>query len=114
MSRSGTLAAFAAVGLLVARVTAPSAGHDDQKEGMAAVHRPDGLTVISGTFHLGMGDTFDAAKAEALPAGTYGTWPAGMKHFVHAKGETVVQFHGDGPWAITYLDPADDPRNKKK
>ena len=30
------------------------------------------------------------------------------------KGETVVQFHGDGPWAIAYLDPADDPRTKKK
>ena len=165
MSRSGTLTALAAVVVLVARVPAPSAGHDDKKEAMAAVHRPDGLkwqdgppslppgakfavlegdpakpgpfvfrvkvpdgykipphthpkpervTVISGTFNLGMGDTFDATKTEALPAGTYGTWPAGMKHFVHTKGETVVQFHGDGPWTITYLDPADDPRTKKK
>jgi len=72
------------------------------------------VTVVSGTFNLGMGDKFDAAKLEAMPAGTYGTWPAGMKHFVSVKGETVVQFHGDGPWTITYLDPADDPRNKKK
>ena len=72
------------------------------------------MTVIAGTFNLGMGDTFDATKTEALPAGTYGTWPVGMKHFVWVKGETVVQFHGDGPWIINYLDPADDPRNKKK
>ena len=72
------------------------------------------LTDISGTFHLGMGDRFDAANAEPLPAGTYGTWPAGMKHFVWAKGETVVQFHGDGPWVINYLNPADDPRAAKK
>lgn len=71
------------------------------------------VTVISGTFNLGMGDTFDATKTEALPAGTYGTWPAGMKHFVWVKGETVVQFHGDGPWVIEYLNPADDPRKKK-
>jgi quercetin dioxygenase-like cupin family protein len=72
------------------------------------------VTVIAGTFNLGMGDRFDATKTEALPTGTYGTWPPGMKHFVWVKGETVVQFHGEGPWTINYLDPADDPRNKKK
>jgi len=44
---------------------------------------------------------------------TYGHWPAGMKHFVKAKGETVLQFHGTGPWSIQYVNPADDPRNKK-
>ena len=76
--------------------------------------KPERVTVISGTFHLGMGDTFDPKKGEALPAGTYGTWPAGMKHYVWVKGETVVQFHGDGPWVITYENPADDPRNNKK
>jgi quercetin dioxygenase-like cupin family protein len=75
--------------------------------------KPERVTVISGTFHLGMGDTFDPAKGQELPAGTYGTWPPGMKHFVWVTGETVVQFHGDGPWTINYLNPADDPRNKK-
>jgi quercetin dioxygenase-like cupin family protein len=72
------------------------------------------VTVISGTFNLGTGEKFDAAKGEALPAGSYGTWPAGMKHYVWATGETVVQFHGEGPWVIEYLDPADDPRKGKK
>lgn len=76
--------------------------------------KPERVTIISGTFNLGMGGTFDATKGEALPAGTYGTWPAGMKHYVWVKGETVVQFHGDGPWTITYLNPADDPRAQKK
>src|SRR5262245_46882506 len=112
MSRLGTLAALAVVVVLVSRLPAPSSGHDD-KNPMAALHRPDGLkwqdvppslppeakfallegdppkpgpfvfrvkvpdgyripphthpkaervTVISGTFHLGMGDTFDATK----------------------------------------------------
>jgi hypothetical protein len=51
-----------------------------------------------GTVNPVMGDAFDAAKTEAVPGDTSGTWPAGMKHFVWAKGETVVQFHGDGPW----------------
>jgi len=49
----------------------------------------------------------------ALPAGTYGYWEAGMKHFVWIKGETIVQFHGMGPWKIEYVNPADDPRNQK-
>lgn len=74
--------------------------------------KPERVTVISGTFNLGMGDKFDAGKGEAMPAGTYGTWPAGMKHYAWTKGETVVQFHGDGPWKIEYVNPDDDPRKK--
>ena len=72
------------------------------------------VTVVSGTFNFGMGDKFEQAATQAMPAGTFGFWPAGMKHFAWAKGETVVQFHGDGPWVIDYLDPADDPRKQKK
>jgi quercetin dioxygenase-like cupin family protein len=75
--------------------------------------KPERVTVISGTFHLGMGDMFDSTKGEVLPAGTYGSWPAGMKHYVWVKGETVVQFHGDGPWKIIYVNPEDDPRKRK-
>ncbi|MBA4066569.1 MAG: cupin [Isosphaera sp.] len=65
--------------------------------------KPERVTVISGTFNLGMGEKFDATTTEALPTGTYGTWPAGKKHYVWVKDETVVQFHGDGPWEIVYL-----------
>jgi quercetin dioxygenase-like cupin family protein len=55
------------------------------------------ITVLSGTFHIGMGDKFDEKAAKAMSAGTYGHWPAGMKHFVWTKGETILQFHGMGP-----------------
>jgi quercetin dioxygenase-like cupin family protein len=72
------------------------------------------VTVISGTFNIGMGDKFDEKKTRLMPAGTFGHWPAGMKHFVWAKGETVLQFHGTGPWSIKYVNPEDDPRNQKK
>lgn len=72
------------------------------------------ITVIAGTFNVGMGDSFDRARMTAMPAGSYGYWPAGMKHFVCAKGETIVQFHGAGPWGIEYVNPADDPRNRKR
>ena len=72
------------------------------------------VTVISGKFNLGMGDKFDQASGREMPAGTFGYWPAGMKHFAWANGETVVQLHGIGPWAINYVNPMDDPRNQKK
>lgn len=71
------------------------------------------VTVIQGTFNIGMGEKFDAAAAKPMAAGTYGFWEAGMKHFVFVKGETIVQFHGMGPWMINYVNPADDPRNVK-
>src|SRR5207249_2110974 len=51
------------------------------------------VTVISGTFHIGMGATFDQAKGRIMPAGTFGYWRTGMKHFVWTKGETILQFH---------------------
>ncbi len=70
------------------------------------------VTVISGTFHIGEGGTFDPKAGREMPAGTYGFWPAGMKHFVWTKGETVIQFHGMGPWSIAYVDPKDDPRRR--
>jgi len=72
------------------------------------------VTVISGIFNLGMGEKFDENATTPLPAGSYGCWPPGMKHFVWAKGETIVQFHGMGPWSIVYVDPKDDPRQGLK
>jgi quercetin dioxygenase-like cupin family protein len=72
------------------------------------------VTVISGTFNIGMGDAFNEKATKIMPAGAFGYWPAGMKHFVWAKGETVLQFHGIGPWSIKYVNPDDDPRNQKK
>lgn len=72
------------------------------------------VTVISGTFNFGMGDKFDQKATKEMPAGTFGHWPAGMKHFAWVKGETIVQLHGMGPWRIEYLNPADDPRKAAK
>ena len=72
------------------------------------------VTVISGTFNFGMGDKFDQTATQEMPAGTFGFWPAGMKHFAWAKGETVLQLHGIGPWTIEYVNPADDPRKAKE
>ena len=72
------------------------------------------ITVISGTFHLGMGDKFDESAAHQMTAGSFAVMPAGMKHFAWFTGETVVQIHGMGPFEIKYVNPADDPRQAKK
>lgn len=70
------------------------------------------VTVIRGTFNMGLGDTFDASKGKALPRGSFSVMPANTNHFAFTKEETVVQLHGIGPWGINYVNPADDPRKK--
>jgi len=67
-------------------------------------------TVIAGTFSMGMGEKFDAASTKALPTGGYALMPAEMRHFAWTKQGATVQVHGIGPFALTYVNPADDPR----
>jgi quercetin dioxygenase-like cupin family protein len=69
------------------------------------------ITVISGAFWMGMGGKYDAAQMKELPAGSFAVMPLGHQHFAMTKVETVVQVHAVGPWGITYVNPADDPRN---
>ncbi len=72
------------------------------------------VTVISGDFHLGMGDKLDEEKSVLLTAGGYAEAPAKMNHYAWASSPTIVQVHGQGPFAITYVNPADDPRSKSQ
>ncbi len=69
----------------------------------------ENVTVISGTFHLGMGATFDDTKGQEMPTGSFGFIGPHMQHFAWATGETVVQVHGMGPFKLVYVNPADDP-----
>jgi quercetin dioxygenase-like cupin family protein len=70
------------------------------------------VTVISGTLNLGTGDKIDEAKTKSLSAGSVAIMQPKTNHFGWAKEETVVQVHGVGPWGLTYVNPADDPRKK--
>jgi quercetin dioxygenase-like cupin family protein len=72
------------------------------------------VTIISGILYLATGEALDRNSAKKLSAGSFGYWPAGMKHTAWSEGETVIQLHGIGPWQINYVNPADDPRNVKK
>ena len=67
------------------------------------------VTVISGDFHFAMGDKLDEAKAEKLGSGGFVDLPAKMNHYAFMSTETVVQIDSEGPFAITYVNPADDP-----
>jgi len=67
-------------------------------------------TVISGTINLGMGETADRSSAKAVPTGSFFAMPPGMAHFAYFDEETVLQLTTNGPWGITYINPADDPR----
>jgi hypothetical protein len=59
-----------------------------------------------------MGDTFDKAAMKALPAGGYALLPADMRHFAQARTAATVQVEGVGPFALTYVNPADDPSKR--
>lgn len=74
----------------------------------------ESITVLSGTFYIGTGDTLDESKGMAMAAGAFSAMPAKMRHFVWFKGDTEIEIHSMGPFQITYVNPADDPRNAKK
>ena len=71
------------------------------------------VTVLSGTFAFGMGERFDKASMKDLPAGGYALMPAEMRHFAMATTAATIQNHGQGPFALTYVNPADDPSKRE-
>lgn len=70
------------------------------------------VTVLKGTFKVGMGEKFDASAMVPLPAGTFAALEPGTRHFAEMQGETILQLHGVGPWGLVYVNPADDPRRR--
>ena len=72
------------------------------------------VTVISGSFHLGMGEKFDETAGPELSPGSFAVLPAGMPHFAWSTAESVVQIQSEGPFQIKYVNLADDPRDVKK
>ncbi|MFZ1988795.1 MAG: cupin domain-containing protein [Alphaproteobacteria bacterium] len=75
---------------------------------------PEIVTVISGTFKLGMGPVADESKTTAFPAGSFVAVEPGMAHFAFFDEDTVIQTNTIGPWAVNYVNPKDDPRLNKK
>jgi hypothetical protein len=73
----------------------------------------ENVTVISGTFKVGMGDRFEESSMQAFPAGSFAYLDPHMHHFAMAGGEVVVQIHGMSPVQFNYVNPDDDPSQKK-
>ena len=72
----------------------------------------ENVTVISGTFKVGMGDTFDTSKMGSFPAGSFAYLDPDMHHYAMASGEVIVQVHGSAPLQFNYVNAGDDPSKK--
>ena len=70
------------------------------------------VTVLSGTFYMGVGDKLDMQKSTSLPPGGMMIMQPRTNHFAWTKEEVVVQLNGIGPWGVTYVNSAEDPRSK--
>ncbi len=67
----------------------------------------------AGTLSYGMGDKLDKANVGSLTKGYHVTMAAGMNHYAFTTDPVEIQVTGAGPFAITYANPADDPRTAK-
>src|SRR5580704_12227227 len=79
-------------------------------------HRDDRVaTVVSGEWHFGYGDHFDAKSLKTLPPGSVYSEPGAVEHFAQTRDTpVVVQISGYGPTDTKYFDPANDPEAPKK
>jgi quercetin dioxygenase-like cupin family protein len=73
----------------------------------------ENVTVIKGTFLLGMGAKWDDAAMKEIPVGGFASAPAQMRHYAQCKGDGVVQVNGIAPFVVNFVGP-DDPGPAKK
>jgi quercetin dioxygenase-like cupin family protein len=71
------------------------------------------VTVLKGSLALGMGDVIDKTHSVTLSQGGYGIAMANMHHYAYTTTGATIQVHMQGPFAITYVNPADDPSKKR-
>lgn len=72
------------------------------------------VTVLSGNYWNSFGQSFDKSKGIELHPGSVFVLPAGHAHYTWTEDtEVIVQVNFTGPGGVTFINPADDPRNKK-
>ena len=73
---------------------------------LAHTHPDDEIiTVIEGTWYLGIGERFDETKLKPYPAGSFILIPADVPHFLATReGPVIVQASGRGMFRTTYLE----------
>jgi len=67
----------------------------------------ENVTVLKGTFLVGMGDKLDESKLQTMNTGNFISVPKEMHHFAMSKGDSIVQVHGAGPFKVNWINPAD-------
>jgi len=67
----------------------------------------ENVTVLKGTFQVGMGEKFDDTKLETMNAGNFINMPKEMRHFALSKTDSILQVHGVGPFKVNWVNPAD-------
>ena len=71
------------------------------------------VVIIGGELFFGMGGKLDKTTGKGLGVGGFALMPANMNHYAYTKAETTIVLYGQGPVEFKYVNPADDPRNKK-
>jgi quercetin dioxygenase-like cupin family protein len=67
----------------------------------------ENVTVLKGTFLVGVGETFDESKLQTMNVGNFVSMPKEMRHYAMCKGETIVQVHGAGPFKVNWVNPSE-------
>jgi quercetin dioxygenase-like cupin family protein len=67
----------------------------------------ENVTVLKGTFLVGVGETFDESKMQTMNVGNFVNMPKEMRHYAMNKGETIVQVHGAGPFKVNWVNPSE-------
>src|SRR5580765_902501 len=63
------------------------------------------VTVIDGTWYVGVGDKYDPAKLKGYPAGSFVLIPAGLPHFVATmENAVIVQLSGGEKFRTEYVE----------
>jgi hypothetical protein len=68
------------------------------------------VTILTGVFATGTGETFDSAKLKILLAGSFYTKPANVPHYIEIKEDTVLQVSGTGLSTRKFVNPSDNPK----
>ena len=72
-------------------------------------------TVVSGEWHLGYGNHFDAKSLKTLPPGSVYSEPGGDNHFARTDADSViVEISGYGPTDTRYFEAKNNPKTKVK
>lgn len=67
----------------------------------------ENVTTLKGIFLVGLGEKYDEAQLQPMGVGSFAMMPKEMRHFGRAKGDTVVQVHGTGPFKVNWVNPAE-------